>query len=132
MQLFSTILAFVLFAQEKKEGGDGGLFNSFMLPMLLIFLAFMYFMVFLPERQRKKQQQSLLNALKKNDKIITIGGIIGVVSYIDEKSDEITIRLDEGKMKILKSSIMKVMTGDDQAKATEAIKPAATSEAIKK
>ena len=101
--------ASILFAQdEAKKNGDGPGFMSLM-PIFLIVIVF-YFLIFLPGRKEKQQRQSLLSALKKNDKIITNGGIIGVVVNLKEGTDEVSIKSDETKLLILRSSIARIIT----------------------
>jgi preprotein translocase subunit YajC len=65
-------------------------------------------------RQRKELQNALAN-LKKNDKVVTTGGIIGVVTAIKENEDEVTLRVDDTsntRIRVLKSSIARITSGD--------------------
>lgn len=108
----TTLETILLFAQENKDGGGGGggLGGLGMfLPLIIIFVLF-YFLMILPQRRREKQLREQLNTLKKNDKVMTQGGIIGVVSYIGENNDEVTLRLEEGKMRVAKSAITRIFT----------------------
>ena len=117
----------LLFAQEQQQpppGGGGGLFDNMMFPMLLIFLLFMYLMVFLPERRRRREQQAMMSSLKVKDRVELFGAIMGVVSNISDKEDEVTVRLEEGKMRVRRSAITRILAGEDQPAA-------ATQEAIK-
>ncbi len=87
-------------------------------PFLLLgsLMALFYFIVLVPERRRKAADAARLAAVKKNDRIVTIGGIHGVVSAIGE-GDTLTIRLDESstnKMKIDRKSVARIVT--DKAK----------------
>jgi preprotein translocase subunit YajC len=104
------LCALILFAQDKvkEEGPGAGLLPSLM-PILLIVVVF-YFLIIMPGRKEKQQRQSMLGALKKNDKIITNGGIIGVVLNLKEGTEEVTIKSDETKLLILKSSIARIIT----------------------
>jgi len=74
----------------------------------LIFLAIgliFYFIVFLPNRKRQKALQDMLNNLKNGDKVITSGGIFGVVAAI--KDDRIQLKVaDQVKIEISKSAIV--------------------------
>jgi preprotein translocase subunit YajC len=74
----------------------------------LIFLAIgliFYFIVFLPNRKRQKALQDMLNNLKNGDKVITSGGIFGVVAGI--KDDRIQLKVaDQVKIEISKSAIV--------------------------
>ena len=73
----------------------------------LIFLAIgliFYFIVFLPNKKRQKAVQDMLNNLKNGDKVITSGGIFGVVAGI--KDDRIQLKVaDQVKIEISKSAI---------------------------
>ena len=74
----------------------------------LIFLAIgliFYFIVFLPNKRRQKAVQDMLNNLKNGDKVITSGGIFGVVAGI--KDDRIQLKVaDQVKIEISKSAIV--------------------------
>ncbi len=108
------LYASFLFAQAaevaaEKDGAPGGPPPWSPLPMILAMVALFYFLIFLPNRKEKRQRQSLLGALKKNDKVITSGGIIGVVLNLREGTDEVTIKSDETKLLVLRSSIARII-----------------------
>lgn len=66
----------------------------------------MYFLLFRGPRKRQQEHQKMVQSVEKNDKIRTIGGIIGTV--VDVKDDQITVKIDEStntKMKIIPSAI---------------------------
>ncbi len=76
----------------------------------------MYLILFREPRKRQKQQQKMVQSLKKNDKVRTIGGILGTV--VDIKGDEVTLKIDESnntKIRIVVSSIGKNLTNEGQA-----------------
>lgn len=82
----------------------------FFLPLMLLML-FMF--VRTPQKQ-KQQRKKLEQSLEKNDKVLTIGGIIGTI--VDLKDDEITLKVDESnntKIKIRRSAIGRNMTKDN-------------------
>ena len=83
-------------------------------PFLLLgsLMALFYFIVLVPERRRKATEGDRLAGIKKNDRIVTIGGIHGVVSAVNE-GDTLTIRLDESgtsKMKIDRKAVARVIS----------------------
>jgi len=82
-------------------------------PFLLLgsLMALFYFIVLVPERRRKAAEAARLASVKKNDRIVTIGGIHGVVSAVGE-GDTLTIRLDENgthKMKIDRKAVARIV-----------------------
>ena len=85
------------------------------MPIILIAVVF-YFLIFLPGRRDRQQRQAMVSALKKNDKVVTNAGIIGEVLSLDEAGDEITLKSGESKLKVLKSSIFRVITAKEAAK----------------
>jgi preprotein translocase subunit YajC len=56
------------------------------LPLVLIFVVF-YFLLIRPQQQRQKEQKQMLAALKRGDRVVTGGGIIGIVSRVPSASD---------------------------------------------
>ena len=81
---------------------------SFFLISVIAIIVMMYFIIFREPRKRQKQQQQMVSTLKKNDKVRTIGGIIGVV--VDVKDDEVVIKVDESnntKIRVIPSAIGK-------------------------
>ena len=66
----------------------------------------MYFILFREPRRKQKQHQKMVQSLKKNDKVRTIGGIMGTV--VDIKGDEIVLKVDEAnntKVRVAASAI---------------------------
>lgn len=100
-------------------GGGGGLFdglNLFLPAMLMVMV--LYFLFMLPRQQQKEQAQvsDMLDNLKKNDEVVTAGGIRGTVVNLRDGGEFLTIRIDENtntKMKILKKSVIRVLSDDD-------------------
>lgn len=87
---------------------------SFLIPMMLALLVMMLLM---RPKKGDQQQRQRLSELKKNDRVVTAGGIIGTVMSIREDNNYVTLRIDEStntKMQIVKSSIIKVL-GDEKA-----------------
>ena len=114
--------------EGEGGGGDGkapaGGFTR-MLPFLLLMFGVMMIFMMLSSRPAKKEaakRQEMLDALKKSDRILTAGGIVGVVANIEKGNDFVTIRIDEAnntKIKIRRSSIARVLTDEDKKGITE-------------
>jgi len=91
-----------------KRPGAGGYFNLVLLG--LMFVVF-YFLLFKGPRKKQQQQKQMVQSLQKNDRVRTIGGIIGTV--VDIKGDEVTLKVDEStntKIKVASSAIGKNMS----------------------
>jgi preprotein translocase subunit YajC len=113
--------ALMLLAEADQGAGGGGAASPFTMfvPILLIFGA-MYFLLLRPQQKREQNQRlALLANLKKNDKVLTSGGIIGIVAVINDKEDEVTLKVDESsnvRLRVLKSSIVRNYTSEETAK----------------
>ncbi len=75
---------------------------SFM-PFILIFIVF-YFLLIKPQQKKAKERQAMVEALKKGDKVITSGGLIGTITNLGPKI--ITIQIAEGvRVKVIRANI---------------------------
>lgn len=73
-----------------------------------------YFLMIRPQRKQEKERQAMLKALQKNDKVVTMGGLYGVVTNVREK--DVTVKIDESKdvrVKMLRSAISHVVTREE-------------------
>src|SRR5262245_28583711 len=80
----------------------------------LVFLAIgliFYFIVFLPNKKRQKALQDMLNNLKNGDKVITSGGIFGVVAGIREDRVQLKVA-DEVKIEVCKNAFASMQSED--------------------
>ena len=70
-------------AYAQDLGGLSGLFGNAtqFLPLVLIFVVF-YFLLIRPQQQKQKEMRAMLSALKRGDKVVTGGGILGVVQRV--------------------------------------------------
>ena len=88
-------------------------FGGSQIIFLGLMFVLMYMILFRGPRKKQQQHKQMVQSLTKNDKIQTIGGIIGTV--VDIKEDEITLKIDESnntKIKILRSAIGRNMSKD--------------------
>lgn len=91
----------------------GGL-SSMLIFMPLMVLMMLVFMSLTSKPQQKEQQRvkQLLENLKKNDKVVTAGGIVGSVVNVNSDAEYVTLRIDETnntKMQVLKQSIVRIL-----------------------
>jgi preprotein translocase subunit YajC len=110
-------------AGGAKDGAGGGLvesiFGSFALP-IMVMLVLMYFMLLRPEQKKRKEVEQTLSNLKKNDHVVTIGGICGTVVNISPGSTFLTIRVDDSnntRLKILRSAVARVGEPEESGEA---------------
>ena len=91
------------------------------LPLILIFVVF-YFLLIRPQQRKAKDHKTMLDALRRGDRIVTGGGIIGTVARVDS-SEEITVDIADGvRVRVLRSTITSVLAKPDPAAAREAAK----------
>ena len=76
-----------------------------MVPFLLIIVVF-YFVLILPQQKKAKEHTKLLQSLKPGDKVVTSGGVLGVVVSVKDKS--VAIRSADTKLEVLKSSVTEI------------------------
>jgi len=79
---------------------------------------FWFFMI-RPMKRQEQERKALLSALKKNDKVVTSGGIIGIVASVKEKEDEVMLKVDESsnvRLRVTRSSIVRIVGGEEAAK----------------
>jgi preprotein translocase subunit YajC len=87
------------------DGGGGSMISTLVMFSLIIFI--FYFMIIRPQQKRAKERQSLLDSVKKGDKVITVGGVHGTVVGVEEKTLLIQVA-DDVKLKYEKSAISSI------------------------
>lgn len=89
----------------ESTGGGGNLLYT-LAPFILMFAIF-YFLLIRPQQKKQKQRGSMLNALKKGDKVTTVGGLHGTIAEITD--DTIVLKVnDVTKLTFDRSSINNV------------------------
>lgn len=95
------------------QAGDGAKAPGFdltaLLPFVLLFVI-MYLLFIRPQRKQEARKREMLSMIQKNDRILTTGGIYGVVTNV--KDDELTIRIDDArdvKVKVARSFVATVV-----------------------
>ena len=74
-------------------------------PLLAIGVIF-YFVLLRPQQRERKKQDQMLKALKKNDRVVTIGGVVGTIVNIEPDSKVVTLRVDDNtRIVFLRSAI---------------------------
>ncbi len=91
------------------------------LPIVLIFAVF-YFLLIRPQQQQQKQLKAKLASLKRNDRVLTGGGIIGIVQRTTEGSNEIEVEIANGvRVKVLRETISSVLSDAKPANDTKVV-----------
>ncbi|MFH0731829.1 MAG: preprotein translocase subunit YajC [Candidatus Omnitrophota bacterium] len=99
--LYDTAFISSLTAQVAPQSAPSPLANF--VPLILIFGIF-YFLLIRPQQKTQKKHQEMLTNLKKNDDVITTGGIHGTI--VNVKDSTFTVRVDDNvKLEISKSAI---------------------------
>jgi preprotein translocase subunit YajC len=103
-------------ANPAGGGADQSPFGGFgFFPLIFMLLIVFYLMVLRPQKKEQKKRQDLLSNLKKNDRVVTIGGIYGVVMNAKRESDEVILKVDETndtKIRVIYSAIARVITDE--------------------
>ena len=104
-------------AYAQASGGAGGL--SSLLPFLLIFVVF-YFFLIRPQQKRAKEHREMVKNVKRGDKIVTSGGLLGTVSKSVEGQETVEVEI----AKDIKVSVMRTMIADlrDKKDASKTVK----------
>ena len=118
-----------MLAQQGGAGAQPGGNPILMIGFMAIFIVFFYFVVIRPQNKQKKEMQKMLDALKKGDKVVTIGGIIGKVASV--KDNVVTIRVNDSNTEISfeKNAIAKVVNPSAEKSDKKADKNADTETA---
>jgi len=124
--MHSGILSAIVLLQ--LGGGGAGSLSPFLIQVVLI-LGIFYFFLIRPQQQQRKKHEEALRAIKRGDKIVTSGGIIGEVVHIREVTtgdgatprpmeDEVTIKSAESRLVVERGKIARIV-GGSSAPATK-------------
>jgi preprotein translocase subunit YajC len=106
------------YAQAAGAGGGGPDF-SFLIMMVLLFAVF-YFLLIRPQQKKMKQHKTMVEALKRGDKVVTQGGIYGTISKVVSDA-EVQVEIAEGvRVRVVKGTISEVLSKPEPAKAKPA------------
>jgi preprotein translocase subunit YajC len=93
---------------QDASGGTGAIVMQ-LLPLILIFAVF-YFLLIRPQQKKMKEHREMLQKLKRNDRVITGGGIIGTIAKVRDDSDEIEVEIASGvRITVLRGTISSVV-----------------------
>jgi preprotein translocase subunit YajC len=78
------------YAQDAASGTGSVLMQ--LLPLVLIFVVF-YFLLIRPQQKKMKEHREMLSSLKRSDRVVTGGGILGTITRVKEGSDEVEVEI---------------------------------------
>ena len=105
---------FIPLLQQEAAAAQGSSFVTIGM-FVLIFVIF-YFFIIRPQNKKQKETERMINAIKKGDKVITIGGLHGEVSAVREKTFVIKVE-DGSKMEFSRSAISTVVNPNSESEA---------------
>jgi len=107
-----VLYSILLMAGTSGESGGSG-FLSF-LPLIVIILI-LYFLLIRPQAKKQKEHKMMVENLRKGDKVLTAGGIVGIITGFKEKDNIIILKVaDNVKIELLKSSVSQILEKDKE------------------
>src|SRR5262245_19757297 len=112
--MFDNFCNAIIFAQNGGQPPAGGIYQ--LMFMGLMIMAMFYFMLIRPKQKMEHDRRNMLAALKKNDHVVTVGGIKGVVAHVKPDEQEVILRIDEAtgtKVRVELRSIASVVAASE-------------------
>ncbi|MCL1931392.1 MAG: preprotein translocase subunit YajC [Treponema sp.] len=110
------VLSLLMASPQAADGAQGGAAGGFMtfLPFVAI-IAIFYFLIIRPQNKKQKETQKMLSALKKGDKVVTIGGVHGTIQSVREQS--VVLKVDDNtKIEFNRSAISSIVSAAKEDK----------------
>lgn len=105
------------FAQAATGGGATDLLTSPLIPMILVFVV-LYFLMLRPQQKRLKEHQGMLKNLRREDTVVTTGGLIGRVTKVTDDASEVEIEIAPNvRVKVVRTMISEVRVKGAPVKA---------------
>ncbi len=109
------------YAQAAGDSGAGGMLQ--LLPLVLIFVVF-YFLLIRPQQKKAKMHRAMVEAVKRGDKVVTGGGLLGTVTKAPE-GNEVQVEIAEGvRVKVMRHTLTEILTKPQSASKAGAKTPA--------
>ena len=109
---------FISQAWAQGAGAGGSDFLVQLFPLVLIFIVF-YFLLIRPQQTKMKQQKEMLAGVKRGDRVVTGGGIIGLVTKVIG-DNELQVELAEGvRVRIIKQTITDIITRGESVRGSK-------------
>ena len=105
---------FVSSAYAQAAGGAGGFDLVSLAPLVLIFVVF-YFLLIRPQQKKMKAHKAMVAAVRRGDRVVTAGGIVGQVSKVLSES-ELQVEIAEGvRVRVIRSTVTDVVAKTEAA-----------------
>jgi preprotein translocase subunit YajC len=106
------------YAQAAAGGGDASSMLVQLAPLALIFVVF-YFFLIRPQQQKAKQQRAMLDAVRRGDRVVTAGGLIGTIAKVVSNEEVLVDLADNVRVRAVRSTISQVLAKTEPAKETK-------------
>ncbi len=102
---------------QSAVGGASGFSLQGLLPFVLIFIIF-YFLLIRPQQKRVKQHKLMVENLKRGNKVLTAGGIFGVISKAADGSETVSVEVAQGITVEVARQMISEVRGEEKLKTT--------------
>ena len=110
-----------MFTFLSNTTGDPGIMGTWgTLIMIVIMIAVFYFFAIRPQKKQENETQAMRSALSIGDEIVTIGGIIGIITNITEETITIISSRDRTRIQFLKSAVSRVQVAENAENSEDA------------
>lgn len=107
------------YAQAAADAGAGGFGLVQLAPLVLIFVVF-YFLLIRPQQKKMKAHRDMVSALRRGDRVVTAGGIIGLVTKV-LSDNELQVEIAEGvRVRVTRASVTELVAKTEPAPANDA------------
>jgi preprotein translocase subunit YajC len=96
-------------AYAQAAGDPASAFTAF-IPLILIFVVF-YFLLIRPQQKKMKEHRAMLEAVRRGDRVVTNGGIVGLVTKVMDAERELQVEIAEGvRVRVMRDMIASVVS----------------------
>lgn len=120
MSAFVLLSSISLFAQTQSAPKAGGqnMISTFV--MMAVIFAIIYVLMIMPQRKKQKETQNMLSNMKKGDKIVTVGGLLGTLGNV--KDATVMVKISDNTVVEFRKSAIASIINDDQIEKMDADK----------
>jgi preprotein translocase subunit YajC len=107
-------------AYAQAAGGAGGFDILSLAPLVLIFIVF-YFLLIRPQQKKVKEHKEMLSKIRRKDRVVTSGGILGTVTKANDNDDNVKLEIAEGVVvEVRRSMIAEVVSRSEPVNDSKA------------